>query len=306
VGLRVWDDMGLEDTDYTTVSIQPPGGGCPPDIFACGEGDQIVIDSEVPFSELDGGPTDKDGLADGVLTIEGLVIEGWGKVLVDVPSAEFLVNGDVVLSGEGKIDNYSWFLPEHGPSITVKCCGSILMNDRSRIRSHGDVYGGHIKLCAEGDIVMDFLAGIECNGFDLPDGEHGGFVDLFAGGRVDMLSELSYVTVESVDAGQVYVAACSTADDAVRVKGRILADGTGPDGTGGDIILDARNGGLWLPGVDRCLATADAGDGEITIYCRTVVGPDYAPLVQPDPTVIIDGTDHGPCACTNQNGGAGQ
>jgi len=302
VGLFVVDNNGLDNTEYTTVTVYAPGE-CPPSGSGCNEGEPLVVDTVVNFSELDGSAVDHDGVANGYLEVDGLLIDTWGKILVDVPSADFLCNGDVVLRGEGKIDNYSWYLPEFGPSITVVTCGSIRMADRSRIRSHGDAYGGHITLCAEGDITMEFLAGIECNGFDLPEGQFGGHVDIYAGGRFDMASELSYITVESVVAGEVDIAACGTGYDALRVKGRILADGTDPGGIGGTIRLDARNGGLWLPGVDHCIATGEACNGQILLMARTVLGPEYAPIVDPEPSIVIDGPDNGPCSCTNGGGG---
>ena len=98
-------------------------------------------------------------MSDGVLTIPGLVIGAWGKIVVDVPVATFLVSGDVLLAGEGKIDNYSWPLPEDGPDICMISCGTIRLLDRSRIRSHGDRAGGTIFLCAGQDIVMERIAG---------------------------------------------------------------------------------------------------------------------------------------------------
>jgi len=166
------------------------------------------------------------------------------------------------------------------------------------------VYGGHILLCAEGDVVMNGISGIECNGFDLPDGQVGGQIDIYAGGQFSMPSILAYITVESVAAGSVLVATCSPDDEAISIYGRILADGSGPNGVGGSIILDARNGGIWLPGIDKCLATGLGGDGSIDLFYRTILMPLHAPDVSPDPTIVIDGPDHGPCACTGSGGGS--
>jgi len=263
----------------------------------CFEGDPLVVDSVVNFSDLDGSATDNDGVANGVLELDGLVIEGWGKILVDVPSAEFIVWGDVMLSGEGKILNYSWFLPDTGPDITVWSCGSIYMDDRSVIRSYGDLRGGNIRLCAEDDICMDFIAGIECGGFDLPEGFQGGSITCSAGDRFDMKGILTYITVEGEGAGSVDIAACGTDDDVIDVRGRILADGTDPDGLGGWISLDARNGGIFLPGVDKCLATGDDADGVIHLAYRTGIGPNNPPIVHPEAIEVFDGPDNGPCTC---------
>ena len=66
---------------------------------------------------------------------------------------------------------------------------------------------------------------------------------------------LTYITAEGVQAGIVEIVSCGPDSDAIRIHGRVLADGTGRHGVGGQIVLDARWGGIWLPGVNKCLAT---------------------------------------------------
>ena len=97
--------------------------------------------------------------------------------------------------------------------------------------------------------------------------------------------------------GKIEIASCGTDTDSIRIRGRVLADGTGWQGVGGEILLDAHWGGIYLPGFNKCLATGDLADGTITLFYRTVIGPNVEPIVEPDPILIPDGPDHGDCSC---------
>lgn len=259
----------------------------------------LVITQPVLFSELDGSAADHDGVPDGVLELDGLRIVGWGKLLVDIPWGRIHAQGDIVLRDDGKIDHPDWPMPNYGPSYLLLTCGSIILRDRARIRSHGVIGGGRIDLCAVENVVLDGLAGIECGGFDVPDGLAGGGVYCNVGGRFELASILSYITVEARYAGVIDVAACSFEPDAIRVKGKLLANGKGRDGVGGYITLDARNGGIWLPGSNNCLAVGD-DPGEITLAYRTLLRPIFPPLVTPPAILIPDGPDNGPCVCPTE------
>lgn len=246
----------------------------------CDQGLPLVIDSHVYFTDLDGSAVDYDGVADGTLSVLGLIVEGWGKIIVNTPSAKFHVNSDIVLRDDGRIENL-FPLPDFGPHIGFYTCGSFEMHDRARLRSYGHVGGGSILIDAMRDFLMEGISGIECTGFDLPEGSFGGSVDIF-GESVRLEGFLAYITVEATYAGSVTGVAWGTDDDAVSVRGRILADGTDPGGFGGLIHLAALDGGIFLPGVDNCIAHGEGGDGAILLDVHTILWPIDPPIVDPE------------------------
>ena len=245
----------------------------------------LVIDTVVNISDLDGGPDDLDGAVNDKLTVAGLVVERFGKIVIDVPWAIFDVCRDVMLRDQGKIENDVYPYPASGPWIDIYTRGSIHMSGTSAIRSFGSSQGGWIYLIVHDDFTMDHIAGLEATGFDLPRGDHGGTVTVMAGGNFRMNGMLTYITVEAIDAGLVYIQSGTAWDRSVYVRGRILADGTGPGGFGGTILLTAPFGGLWLPGVDNCLATGEGADGAIFLNYHTIIAPIDPPLVSPDPII---------------------
>ena len=112
-----------------------------------------MIDSTtVSFSALDGGPQDEDGVADGVLTIETLTIEGDGTILIDVPTAHFLVAGDVKLQDNGAIRSPA--LPSVGPELMIEAGCSIKLKHDAAIEADGNDGGGRILLDASDDIKV--------------------------------------------------------------------------------------------------------------------------------------------------------
>ncbi len=246
----------------------------------CDQGLPLVIDSHVYFTDLDGSAVDYDGVPDGTLSVLGLIVEGWGKIIINTPAAEFYVNGDIVLRDDGRIENI-FPLNDFGPHIGFYTCGSFEMHDRARLRSYGNVGGGSILIDAMRDFLMEGISGIECTAFDLPEGSFGGSVDIF-GESVRLEGFLAYITVEATYAGSVIGIAWGPDDDAVSVRGRILGDGTDPGGFGGLINLAALDGGIFLPGVDNCIAHGEGGDGAILLDVHTIIWPNVPPIVDPE------------------------
>ena len=63
----------------------------------------LVVDSSVLFSALDGGASEQDSLANGLLPISSRTITGSEKIVLNLPMAEFHVLGDVHLGGRSAI-----------------------------------------------------------------------------------------------------------------------------------------------------------------------------------------------------------
>ena len=82
-------------------------------------GGDLLVESTIQFSALDGSPNDEDGVADGVLTLSSLTVTGSGEIVLDVPVAEIRVAGDVRLSGNGAILTDSSTPPAIGPTVSI-------------------------------------------------------------------------------------------------------------------------------------------------------------------------------------------
>ena len=87
-------------------------------------GSDLVVDSSVLFSTLDGSANDQDGVVNGVLTLDELSIEDRGAILIDVPEAHFIVSNDVNLEDQGAIRTPA--LPAAGPILVIRAGSSVV------------------------------------------------------------------------------------------------------------------------------------------------------------------------------------
>jgi len=96
---------------------------------------------------------------------------------------------------------------------------------------------------------------------------------------------MSFITAQANKGGSVYLQSCDSCSDAASISGRVMAQGTGYDGIGGEIKVKANNGGIFLPGVNNCLATGQHCNGHICLEYHSVIGPNCPPIVLPAPSV---------------------
>lgn len=294
VGLKVIDDDNFTNTDFTTVRVFD--GDCPA-APTCNTGEPLDLAQEVLFSQLDGSVHDGDGTANGVVLLAGLHVHEYGGVIVDVPSAEFVVNGMVLMEDVAHIDTPSPTPFDVGPSVIIRSCDSIVFRDSAHIKAYGRTQGGEIHLCAGDSIVMQNIGGLEAvPELELP-GRRGGRIRLVAAQSVRLLDYHSFATVFAETAGRIEVVACSEDERAIQLDGRLLASGWGAHGVGGEVLVDAREGGMWLPELNHITALGQMANGSIELHAQSAITPVDPPPVAPPATVSIGGPTGEVCPC---------
>lgn len=277
-----------------------------PFVQATAWGGDLRVATTIPFSALDGGPDDEDGVADGILTVSRLTLIGTGRIVVDVATADFNVAGRVMLVGSGAIGPDPNSLPITGPTITIVSGGSVLMAGTSTINADGVDAGGAILVCAGGDIDIGGLAAAIASSASNRNGV-GGSIVLQAGGRVMVSSGRGSVRANGGTGGQVELLSC--ADDldivedpeedagfAVLIRGKVQAIGS--KGEGGSVGVTARHGGIDF---QNRKTKIDAGgkteDGTVTLTAATSVVPDPPPT-KPAAATTTGVVSNDPCVCS--------
>ena len=292
--------------------------GVLPVVFAQGSvsAADLIVDSTLLFSDLDGGPDDQDGLADGFLTLSSLTLTDRGEIVLDVPFAEFHVVGGVRLEGRAAIRSTEP-LPSIGPTLNILSGQSIVMVGSSAIQAHGTDAGGAVVFCAAGDIDLRGRSATIASSALGPAGV-GGSVVLQGGGRIILNSSAARIEANGVVGGSISLTSCSedsrSAGLAILIKGKIQAIGTA--GIGGTIEMVARSGGIHLGTLNQSAfrpfgsiepnhsttpsdieASGSSGDGTITLTAATIVKPD-PPQTNPPAEVIVGPPSEASCNCS--------
>lgn len=258
------------------------------------------IETVVTFSSLDGGGSDLDGVANGVLTLADLELHEGGTIILDVASAEFDVSGGVTLRGHSAIRVPYDDPPEFGPQVRIQCGGALSVRGTARVSVNGASGGGRLIVCAAGGIELKGDARVTADGVGpdaggLADGSErstpfetaGGDVWMQSPGRIRIL-ESARISVNGTDGGSVRLIACSDSAAAIEIDGTIRSLGEG--GVGGPVEVEARQGGILFDDGDilvegggllvhppAIVTKGSEGDGPITITAATKVDPNPPP-----------------------------
>ncbi len=276
-----------------------------------------ISNHTVRFSELDGSAADLDGVADGVLTLDGLKLEGNAEILIDGPSAVFSVSGDVELGGRSAI------LPAStatGPRIEIHAANLRLLS-RAILSADGRNAGGTLKLCSSGSIEIEDRARILAQALDNKGA--GGSVSLEAGGLLALRSPALVVRVNGGSGGTVTLVSCEKSGSshghprvgtAILLHGHI--DAIGASGAGGSVTLQARQGGVDFRPIPKnesgegpakspvkyaINARGATHDGTVVIQGATQVYPPNPPT-WPAATVTGGKPSNTPCDCSGGGG----
>jgi len=243
----------------------------------------LVITTTVNFSALDGGPNDLDGMDNGVLMTNGLIVRSVGTIILDEPSAVFSINGDLTMQNSGAIRTPSVPTMDPGPFVNIVATGNTMMRGDSLIRSHGITMGGSIFIFNVGDIVLSQRAKIEAhstviNGF-------GGIVGLQALGNIQLVNTTNRVTANGMNGGFVFLQSlASSSCQAVSINGTVNA--VGFNGLGGAVQIDAFIGGVAvLDGQLRIAAIGTTSPGEVSFFTFRDLTPNV-PQTQPPATIV--------------------
>lgn len=258
----------------------------------CDNASPLVLDGEVNFSDLDGSGVDLDGVSNGVLQTNGLVING--LLLIDVPCATFDVQGDLVING-AIFGPDTAQTPHTGPKMIFKVCESMWMNNNSLIDAPGAWCGGTVLIFVGGDFHTTANSGIRAVA-QATYGSKGGWIEITARGTIDVGFQ-GFLVVKGEEAGHIKLTACSGDAEAIKIDGHLNAAGWGPDGRGGNILVKARQGGIYLPGDNHAIATGDLLNGLIRLRTAWIVTPLIGPFVSPDPLIQENTMEQIPCEC---------
>lgn len=250
----------------------------------------------VPFSALDGGAADGDGVADGVLTLDRLSLAGNAEILIDTPRARFAVAGDVLLLGTSAIRGDG----AAAPRVEIEASGSIVIAGDAAVRADAAA-GGSLRLCAGDDLEIGSRATISASATTA--GGAGGSIHLEAGDRL-AVGPAATLRAEGASGGRVALVSCgagttgpgrSIAGAAVAVEGRIEATGSG---TGGRVEIEARQGAVGFgPGPALLDASGATGGGAVSVTAAFEVSP-AVPPAQPEAVVRTDSPSVRPCDCS--------
>lgn len=273
------------------------------------------------FSELDGSAADRDGMADGTLTLDQLKLDDSTEILIDRPNAIFAVTGDFELAGRSSIRPAAG-PTSTGPTVQIRAA-SIHLLGRATLSVDGRNAGGSLKLCSSGAIEIEDRTRIFAQALD---GKGpGGSVTLEAGDRLALRSPALVVRASGGSGGTVTLVSCDK-DGSIpghpRVEAAILVHGhieaVGASGAGGTVTVEARQGAVDF----RPSAKSDEGEapsekspakftinargttrtGNVSVHGATRVYPP-APPTWPAAAVVTGSPSTVPCDCSS--GGSG-
>jgi PKD repeat protein len=263
--------------------------------------DLRIDSSSILFSSLDGGASDADGVADGILTLGNLTLTGRSAILIDVPVASFRINGNLLMDGTSAIRPAGDVTPLVGPTINIFSDGPVLLTGTARIAVDGTTTGGSISFCTLNDIVLTGTSALSATGFG-PNGA-GGRISLQGEGRIKLDSAAARILADGVSGGSISLASCALdtqagragktgmgSSSAVLIQGLVQATGRG--GRGGSVGVIASHGSISFQNQSqRQLARVNAfgslGNGTIILTAAGVVFPNPPPTSPP--AVVVSG-----------------
>jgi hypothetical protein len=222
-----------------------------------------VLNQQIEFSRLDGGPEDLDGISDGVLSLDTLYIVPGGMLVLDTDSATVDVMGDVVLNS-GLIQPLRNGPQGEGPSLFLRSGRTITLRGNSRIAVDGATLGGAVTLCSEDSILVQGSSAITAN---VPDtGLSAGSITLRAEQTIEV-GKNGAVLANGPFGGRVRLTSCSTSRAAIALaSGAVEARGFRLNG--GGILIEAVAGGVLspeAPSLPFVVATGKTANGEIVV-----------------------------------------
>jgi hypothetical protein len=221
--------------------------------------EDFMIDGTVLFSALDGSPADEDGLANGILSLSGLTIDG-GTLMIDVAEARVQVQYDVRVRRHGAIVPEGQ--PDSGPDLVIFAGGHIRLARRTAVTVDGQSRGGRVLLCAQGHIIVGGQARISANSHGI--GGVGGSVLLQATGKIELKQSDGVVQANGDSGGHVYLLSCQS-DEAVLIK-RSQLQAIGAAAGGGTVEVIATRGAIHAVGEEsRLLAYGLITPGRIAL-----------------------------------------
>jgi hypothetical protein len=196
----------------------------------------LDIESEVLFSQLDGGEHDLDGSSDGTLTVDGLFVGRHGRILVDVPRVVIQVEDEARVLGVIE-----------GPMVE-----SFVLRASSRLRLRGasvSLDGADLRFC--GPWVEVAESSVSAGGIAVSAD------DRVRGSGSSLSAERDIVLV-----------ACGEDHHAIRAKGLLVTVETG-----GEVHFEARRGGVFFgkdnevraPGGAFTIRVADGLFGDLPV-----------------------------------------
>ncbi len=258
----------------------------------CGDGSPLVLNQEVFFSHLDGGPYDLDGVSNQVFKTNDLTIST--VVLIDVNHATFEVQGDLIINGAIFHDDTT-LIPNIGHCLTFHVCEDMSIIETGLVRSYGYAAAGDIDICVGGSFWTNGPAGIQTRATQLQGGD-GGSVSIVARDQIEIRFQ-GFISTDALHAGDIDLAACSGAADAIGIHGSLEATGEGLGSTGGDITVAARMGGIAITGGQPIGATGEGMNGSIELFAGLEVVPDFGPFTDPVADIFDYFPIYVPCEC---------
>ncbi|MCG8406610.1 MAG: tandem-95 repeat protein [Phycisphaerales bacterium] len=257
----------------------------------------LVIDSVVQFSDLDGSASDRDGVADGTLTVKRLLVKRHGVLLIDVSDARIVADRNVQLSRDGAIKASSSL--QEAPALTIQAGRKIELKNNAAIDMDGAGGGGVVILCSSRDLRVRNRARITASSAD----GDGGSILLVSERNIDIQWTHAVIKANGANGGDVTLASCSHSNTAIHIK-RARIEAKGSDGIGGTIEMEARCGGVKIERIHhhhgghsaRINATGTEADGSITITAAKNVRPN-PPNTAPPALVMTQTPSNEPCDC---------
>lgn len=255
----------------------------------------IIVDSERRFSDLDGGPDDRDQTSDGIFTVKNLSIGEGGRILLDVPRAEFNVENALSLGSDGSIATPPDDLPVVGPIVTIRAGGFVHMDGTSSISVNGGRFGGAVLICSAGGIKLWDGAHVSADAIPSGSPTHGGVVWLVSDVAVWLAGAKVHLTANGSNGGTIVLTTCGSSAPSVLLRGTVEA--LGLELAGGTVDVEARQGGVAFD-VDSGFirATGVTEDGAIRIRAGTTVTP-MPPPAEPNPVLVLGQPSDEPCVC---------
>jgi len=198
-------------------------------------GSDMVVQTSIGFSQLDGSASDEDGIPDGVLTLSSLTVTAQGRLIIDVPSAMIKASGPVTFLGSGYLGSDPANRPTIGPIVTIASESSISLAGNSSLDADAMTSGGQFQLCALGAITVGGNARIRAHGL----GGVGGLIRIQAGpedGRIQIDGSALLSAGGPGGGGQLLI--CATEDVLFAGNAALRVDGQS-GGPGGSVEIQA-------------------------------------------------------------------